>query len=316
MMPVISTAIKYISHAQQLYNGYCSSRKIYDLVKQKEPLASSEKVGALINGLFLSAQIINAGGSLRPELVSDRFKLATSSSVGTLDVLRKVSDKINGNDSIGVLDIAATAGFRLGDTIGLIPQAFAKNDWISKNKENLSCISSQTSAISELLLNREVLYKTADSVRKTFVSFCSTAHVMVSQWFSSTQEPPVPLLAQGFDEEQSLAENIFNRDVQRIINWENLDEIPEAFAQTFLRCKLSGKPIRYILVPSFSIQDSTMIFNKADVEALIESGADTVPTGWPLDRVPLRREDFIEQSYLQETINNQLQNLAQELQNL
>lgn len=129
---------------------------------------------------------------------------------------------------------------------------------------------------------------------------------------SPSVNPPEKQFSVGSQQRKKGRLESADEQMQSLIEWESLEEIPRVVSAGFPVCKISGKPIRTILMPAFSSEP--LLFEKREVEIWVRTRPNECPSWWPADKVPVKMEHFTSEgawpAHFQKEINEKLQRFS------
>jgi hypothetical protein len=260
----------------------------YTLSKKKENLTATEKAALIANAVFAFAQVFDLSiyGSHSLGLIeaSGNFRLALNCTSGTLDVTRvaliKCSRKRNW-DSSDTLDILGIALYRITDAASTAIQIHQNTLECSGYLEQIETGTLILSTTAQVVSTRRQLRHASNLVWNSLKE-CWEYITDTQRSVSSEEETQENFLATE-ELEQQILEDIDN-EIQAIINWKTLEEIPASIAPHFPHCKLSGQPIRHIMETNFPHLDRTLVFSKSGITKWINAHPGQTPEWWPSDR--------------------------------
>lgn len=261
---------------------YDSGNKIATTWKKKE-LTTADKVGIAANGAFIVLQGYGVADSIAGSI--------------------RAGDLISPNNV--PLDLLA-GGAQIAGSVAENLSGDIEADWLATVRLALwrgaSCKTTDLGALCLQALRPETL----EMVRYAKAWILPLQNPVQEDNPQDVQENP-----QANPEAARLQ---LKRDMESLSEWRSLQAIPERFSSSFDHfCKFTGKPIRFVFVPSFKIaeDDGTFVFEKREVEEWIKNRPEERPAWWPADKIPVQREHFEVSLPMQLAINKKLSSLAE-----
>lgn len=308
--------------------------KIAQVMNDKDA-TKADKAAAILQGIFIGAEIGNITVANVPG-VSSGVRFGMSVAAGGADVgrfaARTYSHKVKRGEKwttrdtiITTLEGTSSVLFRLGDImeiaqfLSLSPEHMRLCQQLSSYANVGRSVGALGTTIVQFQENAGILRRAVQeyfSTRRRRQATCSSPGIELERKMSAEER------RQGHSSEQDCA------DVQLLLRYaahiDRLPEIPTLIADDsdFMHhCPITGKPIRFILVPNLPEHQREgdildIVYERAAIEEWIKNTPDLAPPHWPVELLPLplKNGSLMVDARRQANINKALKKCIQNIQ--
>ena len=275
----------------------------------KDKPTNSDKVNAFAQGVFIVAQVANLGAV---KFCNDSTIIISEVASAATDVTRTVTKKVavknaqEGGSSAectweDVFDVLGVVMFRVGACSSLISQC--RPDLLPMGKESGEILSTVGNAIGE-------------GSRKTV----SQAVSCLARWYKnktkknssgSTTNPNSTNTEFEKKKQEDILVQEMNRFIRDPLSFPYIPEHQQENSTLLYSCKITGKKIRYAMIPIGS-DDPEICYEKSALVRWVSQNPKESPPHWP-KKIPFQPANFVNSSVHQHQIDCALKNIAKEL---